>query len=99
MNARIEKKLSKRLVEVAPNLFKDAWLSNDGKNVYCIGGGVDYWGEGQDEYTIWEWFKFNWYWLGDFPRHPEGHEFEFYPNTDGFNPTPTNLIKLAKAIG
>lgn len=56
MNARIEKKLSKRLVGLLPGVYKYAWKEdgvneqaysegNRVKNCFCVGGGVDYWGE------------------------------------------------------
>lgn len=111
MKARIEKKLSKRLVEIAPSIFKGVWVDSyepselaekQGtrvSNIWCVGGGVDYWGEGQDAYTAWaawtghgEWA---WYWHGPFDPYPQGHEFEAYPNTEGFKPTTRNLLKLA----
>lgn len=112
MNARIEKKLSKRLVQEAPNLFKDAWqmvdmpsllADNSGSNItntYHVGGGVDYWSEGCEAYSVWEWWADNaWCWHGNFPSYPAGHKFEHSPNTEGFKPTVSNLIKLAKSIG
>lgn len=126
MKPRIEKKLSKRLVEIAPNLFKDAWIDRDfelwqkfwphhygGKltskqkranmqqkvrvnNVYSVGGGVDYWGEGMDCYSCWQWLKDNWPYVGDFPNYPQGHEFAFYPDTGKFKPTARNLLQLVR---
>ena len=52
-------------------------------------------GEAIDAYTVLEWFKRNWEWIGDFEPYPEGHEQHGYPNTEGFNPTTRNLLKLA----
>lgn len=107
MNARIEKKLSKRLVELCPTLFKDAWIldgepselayGSDSKITHCyhVGGGLDYWGEGQDYYSVWHDWLNKWYWMGDFPYYPKCHEHEHYPNTSGFKPTTKNLINLA----
>lgn len=106
MNARIEKKLSKRLVKACPNLFKGAWFDNlaselaeeQGSSIthcYHLGGGVDYWGEGQDAYSVWQHWLNQWSWIADFPSYPQGHEFEHYPNTNGFRPTTKNLINLA----
>jgi hypothetical protein len=106
MKARIEKKLSKRLVKIAPNQFADAWIDDTDISelsyeqgvrigrIYSMGGGTDYWGEGQDAFTAWEWLKNNWEWCGDFPVYPEGHRFEGYPDTSGFKPTTINLLKL-----
>jgi hypothetical protein len=112
MKARIEKKVCKKLVEAAPKLFKDAWQEchkepselayKQGSCVsglWCVGGGVDYWGEGQDAYTALEFMESNYEWIGDFPTYPESHEFAHYPNTDGFKPTARNLINLARVYG
>lgn len=107
MNARIEKKLSKRLAQWCPNLFEKAWVLNDdvselayeqGSHIthcYHVGGGVDYWGEGQDAYSVWEHWSNQWPWIGDFPSYPAGHELEHYPDISGFRPTTKNLINLA----
>jgi len=107
MNARIEKKLSKRLASMCKNLFKGAWVLEDcgseladyqGSRIthcYHVGGGVDYWGDGQDAYSVWQAWLNQWFWQGDFPSYPVGHELEHYPNTSGFKPTTKNLINLA----
>ncbi len=94
MNERIEKKLSKRLAGIAPKLFDNVWIDKE-SNVPCVGGGVDYWGEGQDTYSLWQWLRLNWYWIGDFPEHPKGHEFEHFPDATGFKATTKNLLRLA----
>lgn len=71
ISPRLEKKLSKRLCEIAPNLFKDAWVDNDvmesacgagvsTSNAMMIGGGIDYWGEANDAYTCWKWWTDSW---------------------------------------
>lgn len=107
MNARIEKKLSKRLAKCCPNLFKGAWvlkfevselaeeLNSKITHCYHVGGGVDYWGEGLDAFSVWQHWLNQWPWMGDFPYYPQGHELEHYPNTRGFNPTTKNLFELA----
>jgi len=111
MKARIEKKLSKRLVEIAPSLFPGAWLDKDEpselaceqrtcvSHIWSIGGGIDYWGEGTDSFTLWDaWAggrQHGWCWAGDFPVFPHGHELAGYPDTTGFKPTTQNLLKLA----
>ena len=106
MKARIEKKLSKRLVELFPSLYGRAWVDYDRSelayeqktrisHVLSVGGGTDYWGESQEAYTAWaEWLSC-WPWHGPFDEYTEGHQFEHYPNTDGFKPTTRNLLKLA----
>lgn len=112
MKARIEKKVSKRLVEVAPKIFKGAWQESHEEpsalayeqgscvsGLYCIGGGVDYWGEGCDAWSCLEWMQLNFEWIGGFESYPEGHEFEGYPNVKGFKPTAKNLIELARIHG
>jgi hypothetical protein len=109
MKARIEKKLSKRLVEVAPLVFKDAWQEEhceptqlaykQGSRVsglWCVGGGMDYWGEGLDAYSVWEYWSSNFMWQCNFPRYPEGHRFEHYPDTRGFRATAKSLLNLAR---
>lgn len=107
MNARIEKKLSKRMVQLFPNLMRDAWVLDDecseraykqGSSIthcYHVGGGIDYWGEGQDSHSVWEWWSTNWCWFGCFPEFPSGHRFAHYPDTTGFKATVKNLFKLA----
>ena len=112
MKARIEKKVCKRLVEVAPKLFKGAWQEAHEEptelaykqrscvsGLYFVGGGVDYWGEGQDAYTALEFMELNFHWIGHFPEYPDGHEFAHYPNVGSFKPTVRNLIKLARECG
>ncbi|KAF1004382.1 MAG: hypothetical protein GAK36_00051 [Pseudomonas sp.] len=106
MKARIEKKLSKRLVTLLPSLFGKAWVDREPSelayeqnscinNVMSVGGGIDYWGEGQDAYTCWALWRMNWMWHGPFESYPEGHRHQHYPNTEGFKPTTRNLLKLA----
>lgn len=108
MNARIEKKLSNRLVELCPTLFKDAWISDDEPSelayrqnsrithCYHAGGGYcDYLGDALEGYSVWDWWATSWCWYGEFPTYPAGHEYEHFPDTTGFRPTTKNLIKLA----
>ena len=112
MKARVEKKLSKRLVELAPKTFKSAWVDFGGEpselayeqgssvsGLYNVGGGVDYWGEGQDSYTTWQWWLDNFMWVGPFKSFTEWHEFEGFPDITGFKLTTRNLLKLAESIG
>lgn len=107
MKARIEKKLSKRLVEIAPLLFRDAWVWNDEpteraykqgsrvSNIMCVGGDLDYWGEATDIYTVWEHLQMNYEWYGDFPDLPEGSGFAGLPDVRDFRATGPNLLRLA----
>ena len=107
MKARIEKKLSKRLGVIYPSGYGKAWLDSDEpselayeqrtrvSHIPSVGGGTDYWGEGQDAYTTWQDWKMNWEWSGPFEPYPEGHQHQCYPNTEGFRPTTRNLLKLA----
>ncbi|HBO4616644.1 TPA: hypothetical protein NIE10_001813 [Pseudomonas aeruginosa] len=106
MKARIEKKLSKRLVELYPALYCSAWRDEEPsalayeqgsrvRHVLSVGGGVDYWGEGQDAYTVWQDWLMSWEWHGPFETYPEGHRHEYLPDTEGFKPTTRNLLQLA----
>lgn len=107
MKARIEKKLSHKLVKLAPTIFKGAWLDNSEpselayeqrtsvSSVWSVGGGTDYFGDGMDAYTAWEWWRMNWEWHGDFKPYPEEHQHHGYPDVSGFRATTKNLLKLA----
>ena len=105
MKARILKKVCKRLKKLAPKLFLDAWLCDEVmelsweqgskvKNHWRVGGACDEWGEGTDDHDLLEWVKMGYYFYGDFPPYPEGHEFEYMPDTGNFKPTTRNLLKL-----
>ena len=108
MKARIEKKLSKKVTQLAPKMFKDAWVDtyyiselayeqgSRVRRVLYMGGGTDYWGEANEAYTAWEWFLDSYMWQGHFKPYPTGHEFEDYPNTDEFKKTTINLLRFAK---
>ena len=110
MKARIEKKLSKKLVQILPEIFKHAWVDSNVSekawsqgsrvsNMYFVGGGVDYWGEGEDEYTVIEDFISHYNWHS--PIHkpsPEGHEFEGMPMFESKRLTGKYLIECARKI-
>lgn len=110
MKARIEKKLSKKLVMIAPKLFNVAWVYSGEpselayeqgscvSDIWHIGGGLDYWGEGQDAYTAWQWWLDNFMWHGTFPPYPDGHEFEGHPDLSRFKQETRSLLKLAKLV-
>jgi hypothetical protein len=107
MKARIEKKLSKRLVQIHPSLYGRAWRDDDhselayeeNSNVrHClsVGGAWDsYTGDCNEAYTVWSDWKMNWCWHGPFEPYPDNHKSEGYPNTEGFRPTTPNLMGLA----
>lgn len=107
MKARIEKKLSKKLVRLAPSVLTGVWLDNSEpsvlaykqrtsvSNVWSVGGGTDYFGDGMDAYTAWAWWQMNWEWHGDFETYPDGHEHQGYPDVSGFRSSTRNLLKLA----
>lgn len=107
MKARIEKKLSKRLAQIAPRIFRGAWI-DDGEpsdlaykqgsrvsHVLSVGGGTDWQGDGEDAFTAWAWWLMNWEWYGDFESYPADHQFAHYPNIEGFKRTTANLLRLA----
>lgn len=107
MKARIEKKLSKRLVQLFPSSYGSAWIDDDHSELayeqnssvrHCpsVGGEFDsYTGDSNESYTVWASWLMHWPWHGPFGDYPAGHQFEHYPNTDGFKPTTRNLLKLA----
>jgi len=75
MKARIEKKLSKRLIKIAPAIFQGVWLDRECSelayaqrtsvsNVWSTGGGTDYWGDGLEAYTLWADWLNSWPWVG-----------------------------------
>ena len=110
-NARILKKMSKRLKQVAPKLFKDSWVDSDIceqswkegnriRNIESIGGGLDEWGEGTDYQTLFDFMKTEFIWLGDFDSYPEGHEWEGLPKLpSGYKLTTIKMIQIAKNRG
>lgn len=106
MKARIEKKLSKRVVNLAPTIFSGWWIDKEVSDtaisqktsvthIPSIGGVVDYFGERGESYSAWEYWRTWWAWIGGFEPYPEGHKYEYFPNTDGFKPTTRNLLLLA----
>ena len=107
MNPRIEKKLSKRLVQLYPSLYGRAWIDSDhselaydeNSNVrHCpsVGGEYDsYSGDSNESYTVWDSWLQMWPWHGPFEEYPHDHKFAMYPNTEGFKPTTRNLLRLA----
>jgi hypothetical protein len=109
MKARIEKKLSKRLVQIYPSSYGCAWIDDEQSELayeqksqvrHCpsVGGEYDsYSGDCNECYTAWASWLDQWPWHGPFTEYPYGHRFAMYPNTEGFKPTTRNLLKLAAA--
>ncbi|MFU1599180.1 hypothetical protein ACM257_17515 [Alteromonas macleodii] len=105
MNPRIEKKVSKRLFEVAPSQFHDVWQDNECPTDYAdlkgssitgclmIGGGLSYWGEGEDAHSLHTWFMQSWMFCNRFTLDWDG---ENWPDTGKFKPTAKNIIALAR---
>lgn len=111
MKSRIIKKLSKKIAEILPEMYKDAWIEKDiheesysqgnsVSGVLCIGGGLDYWGEGEDVYTVLEDFANHHDWHKPiYDPYPEGHKWEGMPRPRKMRqPTGQHLIKCAKLI-
>lgn len=106
MKARIEKKLSNRLVQIAPTLFRDAWIDREQPSelaedqrsrvsgVYSFGGSMNSWGDTDEVITTWFWWAQNWIWLGGFPLKPGNG----YPDYTGFKSTTRNLLRLAAQV-
>jgi hypothetical protein len=111
MKARIEKKLCKKIVEILPdNFYSHSWADNEVSElaenqntrvsgVLYIGGGVDYWGEGEDEYTVLYDFAmhFNWH-PPIYNPYPDGHKWEGLPMGTKKRLTGQYLIKCAREI-
>ena len=105
MNPRIEKKVSKRLFEVAPSQFYDVWQNNECPTDYAdskgssitgclmIGGGLSYWGEGEDAYSLYDSFMQSWMFCNRFTL---GWDCDNWPDTGKFKPTAKNIISLAR---
>lgn len=71
MNPRQEKKLSKRICQILPHVFRYAWVDDERmesswirgvstSHCLCIGGEPDYWGEASESYTCWKIWVDNW---------------------------------------
>jgi hypothetical protein len=111
MKARIVKKLSKRIKELLPKDYEGSWINEEimceawvDKNTinHClmIGGELDCWGEGTDDYTILEHFKTYHYDWGIWGLYPEGHKWEGLPLGDPKKRRVTGkfIIEVAKII-
>lgn len=107
MKARIEKKLSRRLVQLAPTLFRKAWIDDSEpsdlaqqqrtavNHVYSMGGGTDFAGDGQEHYTVWEWWHQHWSYNCGFAVHEPGHKHAGHPDTGALKPSTIGLLHLA----
>ena len=110
MKARIIKKLSKKLSLILPKEYKASWVDNSVmeesweqgsmvSNCTMIGGGLDYWGEGTDHYTVL--YDFRWHflqWQGLWGVYGEYEEFEDMPKPAPYRLTGQKLIELARLI-
>ena len=110
MKARIEKKLSKKISEIVPKIYKDAWVDDEitelawkqrarVSHIVSIGGELDCWGEGQDYCSVLVDFRRNYDWHRPiYNPYPEGHKWEGMPKRDKKRKTGRYLIKCANAI-
>ncbi len=114
MKARIIKKLSKKLVAILPKIYGDVhcspWVDNEimdeaweqGSRVsgcFRIGGHLDEWGEGTDDYTVFHDFKNNLLgWQGLWGFYDEDSEWEDMPKGAPYRLTGQKLIMLAKQL-
>lgn len=96
MNDRIEKKLSKRIVELLPKTYaRDAWEDDYGCMV--IGGEDDGWGNTTDVYSVLDDLS-GYEWWGMFGEHPHCHNFAYSPLLDPKKPTGKRVIQMAKLV-
>lgn len=91
MKARQLKKLSKKIALILSDEYKESWVDKEvmesawsqGTKVsgeLRVGGELDYWGEGTDDYPVFIDFVMNLdTWLYPYPTYPEGSEFEGMP--------------------
>ncbi len=110
MKARIEKKLSKKISEILPLMYKDSWIDEDitelsfkqgvrVSHIVSVGGGVDYWGEGQDYESVFDDFKSSYQWCRPiYNPFPDGHKWEGMPKPDKNKLTGKYLINCARKI-
>lgn len=110
MKARQLKKLSKRIAEILPFIYSDAWVEREvmesaweqGTRVsheLRIGGELDCWGEGTDDYSVYRDFKLNVdEWAYPYPTYPDGHKWEGLPNIPPIKWTGKVSIEHARVI-
>jgi len=72
-------------------------------HVFSVGGELDYWGEGQDYYSVYRDFAANHDWFGvfgfrDIYLDSDNSVLGGYPNRDSKRMTGNRLIQIAKAI-
>lgn len=107
MNARIEKKLSKKIVELLPHRYQNVaynswWMTDlayeEGVNIMDVPiieiqlSDENGWGWE----TTWQDFRPNYMWICNFPVYEEDHPLAGYPDTGNFKPTTQNLLNLAR---
>lgn len=112
MRARQLKKLSKKIALILSDEYKEAWVDKEvmesaweqGTKVsgeLRVGGELDYWGEGTDDYPVFIDFIMNLdQWAYPYPDYPEGSEFEGMPNLPASRQPMTGktAIEHAKVI-
>lgn len=100
---RIKKKLSKRIAEILPNEFSDAFVINDPdedepKGILCTGGGyLEGCGDYGDVITVLDAFKEMVEWQ-ICPAYPMDGEYPGMPDCTGVKFTGMHLIQYAKQI-
>lgn len=104
MKRRITKKLSKRIAEILPQRYKHAFVDKFSDKddptygIICVGGE---WMPGCDDFNditpVLSDFN-HWLPWEICPQHPEGHNFEHWPNPTGFKFKGVHLIKYARLI-
>lgn len=111
MKARIIKKLSKKLRLMLPKEYKDSWVEREVieesweqgsmvSNCQMVGGGLDYWGEGEDHYTVLYDFKYHlleWQGLWGF-YDDENDDYYGMPKGAPYRLTGQKLIMLARLV-
>lgn len=109
MKARQLKKLSKKIVSILPVAYENAWVDREvmesawkeGTRVsgeLRIGGELDCWGEGTDDFSVYEDFihqfdLFNY----PYPEYPGGHKWEGLPNPPGTTGRFTGRVAIEHA--
>ena len=92
MKARIHKKLCKKITEMLPRYYHEAWMDSEVmeesrsqgsrvSNQYRVGGELDYWGEGTDDRSVfYDFINHVDLFCYGYPEYPQGHRFEGMPD-------------------
>lgn len=106
MNARIEKKLSKKIVKLLPHRYRLAycsWWVSDLAYEECVNimnvpvldtqlSDEEGWGWE----ATWQDFRHSYMWICNYPVYEEDHPLAGHPDTGNFKPTTQNLLNLAR---